>query len=959
MSATPGAFDWLLSRAPVQEFGPRVRFELELIDDRGQLGINLSYITGGKPVWSMPTRISAAERMIVANIFSLPKLSSSDQALFKLEGDRAWAILDDLLRQNLVMFDDGVQVRSGPTIIGKPEWTMSDNGTQTFVLAPNLDPERILNAGVPVYLNGTELSRIEVSISADIAVGLARSGPVSPEASANLSEQIASILPASDLEAAPTAIKVKRQMGRPKKRITFERDGDTPVARVSADYDGQIVEDLGDSGVARAFDPETKTLTITKRNVSAEKRILKEAAEQGLDATAQKGTLSFAGQDAEVEAALFHEEHAERLAADGWTISEAANWQISLRRISQLELNIAIGAHAQDYHLDIFEGDTTSSIIEPLADIVVQIPEFADDAEAATFLQGFVRNGEVPLRSETGEILMIKGDDFISLAVALRRILMARRGYGPAAIDMGSIVDIANLSMNIGLTAPDGLLRLLNALRPGEQAEIRYPSIFTGEQDDRQLAAARWMRTLFNHGYGGILADGTGFGKTTEIFLHIASLREEGLLDEGALVIVPTAAIDKIRKDIEKNFATLPVVVWHGKSRPTPEAGDIVLTTHNLIHRSSCPLGDRRWTVVGFDEAQDGNNPHCALSKAVAAIEAVQKIPMTATPIENSYDDLYTLMSIANPGLFGTLPAFHKVFTAPIMDEADVAAANRLNALTSPFILGRHDDKIPTPVITEINLEMTKEQNKTYSILSALKRKRFEKKLEEVRKTGQGAAQLGMSIMLSMTRERQLCCNPLLMPGAVSGPVSPYKISPKTKAIVDKASELVDQGKRIIIFSSWTSHLDLLGSVLRQHGMRAVHYDGRMKIADKALSENAFKAGDADVILMTTKSGGRSLDFNEADAIFFAEPWWNPMIERQGIGRAIRRGQTKVIEIYRFIMNSPIENFMMAKHRKKIGLSEIIMPHRAVELCDGITVEDIEQMLGCFESASEELAVAA
>jgi superfamily II DNA or RNA helicase len=949
----------LFSKAPVQQFGPRVRFDLVEVDDRGQLGLKLSYIATGKPVWSMPLRISESERLTVAGIFALPKAESAEDAIFRLEGEDAASILAGLIRSDSLTFEDDSSISESETLTAAPQWVMQDDGTQIFVLVPDLSPSEIYNAGIPVRIAEGKLSRILVDMAAHVAVGLVRSGPLSPEQSASLAEAMTDHVTDQSIAAKPTPIAVKRQMGRPKKRITFERDGDKPVARITADYEGALVGDLGEGGEARAFDPETNTVTVIKRNVSAEKRILKEAAEQGLNKTDAKGVMTFAGADADVDAALFQEQQSERLASEGWTISEAANWAISLRRISQLELNIAIGAHEHDYQLDIFEGDTTSSIIEPLAEMIIDIPEMADDIEAAAFLQRYVRNGEVPMRSETGEILLLKADDFISLGVALRRILMSRRGYGSAPVDLGSLADLANLSMNIGLTAPDGLLRLLNAMRVGEQEQILYPACFVGEQDDRQLAAARWMRTLFNHGYGGILADGTGFGKTTEIMLHIASLREAGLLDEGALLVVPSAALEKIHADIAKNFDGLPVHMWWGKSRPTPEVGDIVITTHDLIHRSSCPLSDRRWTIVALDEAQDAKNAKSHLAKSIAAIEAVQKIPMTATPIENSYDDLYTLMSIANPGVFGTLPAFHKVFTSPIMDDADVVAANRLNALTSPFILARYDDKIPTPVVHEINVEMTKAQTKTYSVLSALKRKRFEKKLDDVRKSGRGAAQLGMSIMLSMTRERQLSCNPLLMPGGVSGPVSPYKISPKTKAIVDKAADLVDQGKRIIVFSSWTSHLDLLGSVLRQHGMTAVHYDGRMNKADKRVAENKFKAGDAQIILMTTKSGGRSLDFNEADAIFFAEPWWNPMVERQGIGRATRRNQTKVIEVYRFVMNSPIENFMMAKHRRKSGLSEIIMPHRTVELCDGITIEDIEQMLGCFESVSEELAVAA
>jgi hypothetical protein len=912
-----------------------------------------TYRDNGNPLRAMPVQITDEEREAVARIMALPR--AGDGMSFSLQGRNAPLAIKALKGLELLT------ERRRPLVIGDPmtgldRWDIDDDGVQTFRLVEG-DQTRLVDMDGPWLLDGSTLSPVGTTLPPHIALRLALSGPLSPETSLQVRTQLSQIAP----DAAPRAIRIRRRPSDPMATVTLDRDGDTPVARIGASYDGIAVQDMGRGGEARSYDPETGTLDVVTRDAEAERRILKDASMLGLEETADPAVRRYAGQNPVVDAALHDEANRTRMEDAGWTVSESPRWNIRVQRIDRLDLKVALGLDQPgSFILDVVGDGQIVDFIDPLAAIARAIPEEADDAEAQEHLRRHLRGDDAVVRSDDGRIWIMAAAEFLSLATSLRRILTAPRGpTEPLRADLYSISDLAGLSRDIGLGAPDSLKRLLVAMRGENARTIEWPMCFSGDRDQKQLHAASWMRTLFEAGYGGILADDVGYGKTVEIGLHVASMWEEGLLLDGALIAVPNIAMKGWARKMATLFPGLPIVLWHGRSRPETNRGDIVLTSHDLVKRTSCPLNARAWTLAVLDEAQDAKKATSHLAVAFAGLDAQQKIPATAYPIENSLDDLWTLMNIANEGLLGTLPEYRKVISGPISREADVVAVNRINAITAPFQLMRIDPDRPMPTIEDVVVSLTPSQKELYDLQIGLTRTKHQKKLDRARESGVGTQALGMSIFLSLTRVRQLCCSPLLMPGGVSGPVSPYSVSPKTAAMVDMARDFVARGERGIVFSSWTGHLDIVAIALNAAGIRTVQYDGRMSTKDRGAAEDAFIAGEADVLLMTTKCGGRSLDFNEADFVFFADPWWNPKVERQAIGRTTRRGQTKTIRVYRFLTASPVEERIMHIHHVKDRLSELVTPGRIVEAVEGITLDDIDALLRTFTEYDDDLRMAA
>jgi len=925
-----------------------------LPEDRRQLAVDMAY-KEGQPVRSMPYAISDAERPVAAQVMALPR--RSEDSLFVLKGEQGRRALETLLASVELRSPAGRVIRAAQPYAGIERWDAGADGSQRFVLVEGRDAELIHNAGGAVVMDHDTIAMVETTIDPETAYRLATSGDLPPEASTAVAERLASLVP----RAAPRAVRIERTTGTPRPRMTLDRDGETPIARIGAEYDGVAVDDLGRGGETRSYDPESGVLRVVARDARAERMILAQASTQGLEATDDAAIHRFPGQGADFDAALYDESQRDRLLSEGWTVGEAPLWNLRPRRITRMQLDVAKAADDAGYLLDVIGDGQAVEFIDPLAAIARAIPDdVEDEAEVHEILRAHVRGEDAAVRSKEGRLWIMPASEFLAIVTSLRHILTAPRGEAePLRTDLYSIADLATISRDVGLTSPDSLTRLFNAMQSGEATPIDWPAGFAGDRDVRQLAAASWMRALFDTGYGGILADDVGYGKTIEIGLHLASLREAGLLVNGALIAAPNNAVDEWARKLSAFFPDMPYVVWHGRSRPATAEGDIVITSHDLVKRDACPLNQRSWTVGVLDEAQDAKKANGALAFVFGAIAATQKIPVTATPVENSTEDLWTLMNIANEGLLGHLPAFRKTIIEPIEKEASVAAVNRLNALTAPFQLMRIDADRPLPVIEDVVVEMTAEQKIAYNNVIALLRQRFEKRMAETRRTGRGEARLGMSVLMSITRARQLCCSPLLMPGGATRPMTPYGASLKTRAIVDKARGLVDQGKRIIVFSSWTGHLDIIASAMHSMEIRTVQYDGRMSRKDKTAAEAAFKAGEADVILMTTKSGGRALDFNEADAVFFADPWWNPKVERQGIGRATRRGQDKTILVYRFLTASPVESRIMKIHHRKDRLSELLKPGQIVETTSTISLDDMAELLEMFAVASDELRMAA
>lgn len=931
------------------------RLSYVLSPDLDSYGLILSAsYDDGRPLAGLLRFAAQKEHILVRNILALPRADIAGS--FRLTGEQGRHVLESLMDDFNAVDTAGNQILRGEEIQSLDKWHVANDGCQQFLVTDR--PVTLFDVDGPIALENGLISPVKSVFPAATLIKLVNSGPLPPERSSHAKARLGSIAP----EAAPSAIAIERIKMKPEARITFDRVNGTPVVQVEACYDGVPVDNVSNVNEARHFDPEAGLLRIFERDREDERRIKEDAINEGLQPTSDPKTFKMSDDGSDEHAALFKDRIGRSQGKRAWVERDGPNWNIRIKRVKHLDLALNPGDAYHEFTLDVMGDDKEINFIVPLAELAGALPITADQVEAEELLTPIItkisRDGKAALTGEDGTIWLLPADQLSFLVLSLRRILLQpNNGRSKVQLDAYSVAELNEVSDLLPTHSHETAMKLVDLFKESEAKPAPWPACFTGTRVDDQNIAMSWMRALYDAGYGGILGDGTGFGKSVELLLHIASLWEAGELKNGALIAVPNTSMGKWLEEIKKNFASLPHMEWHADSHEElPDGPMLVMVKHSKFQRDK-RLAEKQWTFFAFDEAQDMRNPKSHMYMAAANLPADQKIPTTATPVENSLLDMWSLMNIANPGLLGSAKTFGTVIRIPVEKQGDVIAASKVHRFVKPFLLAREDKSIPMHNMTTILIEPTYAQKVDYNFHIEVASEEIRKKLAKLKN---GLAGAGHSVMTSLIRVRQLCCHPALVPGAQHSIEVMNQISPKTQAIVQHARQYVDQGKRILAFSQWVGHLEHVALALGNAGIRVAFIHGQVSLKERKEAEDLFKAHKVDMLLITGKTGGRALDFNEADAVFLLDPWWNPKVDEQAIGRAKRRGQTKVIDVLRFLIAGSVEEKILQKfHTKKESLANIFSPDAFMGEAMTLTQEDIDTLLTRFEMDDEPLRRAA
>ena len=482
-----------------------------------------------------------------------------------------------------------------------------------------------------------------------------------------------------------------------------------------------------------------------------------------------------------------------------------------------------------------------------------------------------------------------------------------------------------------------------------------------------QLEGYRWLDFLRQAGLGGVLADDMGLGKTVQVLAavqRLIELREEAQGSEPAssgdagepegtgpvLVIAPTSVVGSwveqaerfcpglrvraVRRTAAKRQETLEEIV---------EGCDVVVTSYTIVRLCEEEFIAQDWAWVVCDEAQFVKNHTSATYKAVRRLRSPSTIAITGTPLENSLMDLWALMSIAAPGLLPDPERFGQVYRKPI-DRGDTEALGRLRRRMRPFLLRRTKEQVAAdlPAKTEqvLAVELGAKHRKAYDQRLARERQRILGLLEE------DTAQSRFIALKALTTLRQMALDPALVDGdggndgsgttaargakgakdkaAATPPEGQRRSgrrpspSAKIEVLLEHLGPIVSEGHRALIFSQFTRYLSGVREHLEDAGVRTAYMDGSTPDRQKVI--DAFRAGEADVFLISLKAGGFGLTLTEADYVFLLDPWWNPQAEEQAVDRTHRIGQDKPVMVYRLVSADTIEEKVMALKEKKAEL---------------------------------------
>jgi superfamily II DNA or RNA helicase len=840
----------------------------------------------------------------------------------------------------------GRPCRRGPDLPVTVAWSMDEAGVQR----PRLDWERDEvrdPVSLMVNMNGYLLIRADGEVQA-MRDSLPRGAlgrlhlikEIPPEDGAIAAEALA----AFPEDQRPKVVRIERRKAAPRRVITLDekvKEGRRfQRATVSAEYDwGSFAPGEGE---AEGRFMEDGALIVTERDMSAEREILSGVdAGQAKVTPGKKGTrIDFGTQEA--ASVPFKRIELPRLEqSDDWEVRRTSRWSSDLVEWDGDRFDLDFVGDDTDEYLRIevtadVQG-VRSDLIDALIELARLIPQDAEGEAIDEALDRIILPEEHPLRrsGDAGGVVMVPSDILRPVVRSVWRLIHdASMGDGGRLVSRLSLADLPHLGTELRLRTTGSIGRLVAMFQEMASHEpTPVPSSFNPEHtlDHAQQQGLDWMQALWRAGYGGILADEVGVGKTIQLLLQPAALKDQGLLGHQALIAVPKTAIGNWEKEAAKFFPGLTCLVWEGPLRREGidrlDKVDVVLTTYPAI-LTDPELNARRWTYIGLDEAQDLRNPTNKTTQKIMAMEAEQKIPASGTPVENRLQDAWTLEEIANPGLLGTPAAFKRQVADPIEKvgvdphlKRDVQ--RRFARFLKPFVLRRTRKEaghnVPDPVWTDHEITIVGPQARLYEF----ERIAIDRQISGIMRD-KGFARGKGEMLTALNRLQQVCCHPLLNKKEYARDMEADAMSAKTDAIVAKARELAAAGKRILVFSRWVEHLGILREALSDGGIRLGQINGKMTTPMRKAAEEAFQAGDLDMLFITLGTGGKSLNLPEADAVFLIDIWWNPQKEVQAVGRTQRRGQEKVVEVHRFLVANSIEIRVRDIQNRKLLISESI-----------------------------------
>jgi superfamily II DNA or RNA helicase len=485
----------------------------------------------------------------------------------------------------------------------------------------------------------------------------------------------------------------------------------------------------------------------------------------------------------------------------------------------------------------------------------------------------------------------------------------------------------------------------IDSLKTSSVESQEIPAQLNAALRNYQYDGYNWMYHLFARGLGGCLADDMGLGKTIQALTLLLKLKRKEQLSpvfehknsgqlslfvtetpgeepfqSSTLIVLPVSLVHNWEKEIQKFAPTLKVFIYSGARRREKNSlsdiinnYDIILTTYGTVRNDADELSQHEFFFLILDESQYIKNSESKTYKTVTGIRSQHRIVLTGTPIENSLSDLWAQMNFLNHGLLGSKNYFKQEFLLPIERDKSQDASEKLQKLIQPFILRRTKEEVAKdlPSLTQetIIVEMTQEQGEFYEAEKSAVRNVLMNNLKEA-----GLQKSTFFVLQALTRLRQIAIHPRLIDHE-----SVFE-SGKFNDIIAMLGILVAENHKILVFSSFVKHLNLLADEFTKQHWNYSLLTGQTtdrKLVIEQFQENPEKK----IFLISLKAGGVGLNLTAADYIFITDPWWNPAAEMQAISRAHRIGQDKKVFVYRFISENSIEEKIQKLQDKKSKLA--------------------------------------
>jgi len=550
-------------------------------------------------------------------------------------------------------------------------------------------------------------------------------------------------------------------------------------------------------------------------------------------------------------------------------------------------------------------------------------------------------------RLNDGSFIDLTDEMFVKAADLLENMNLSYRDFdknGMLKIAKSHAVYLESTPQELGFEVTKGknFATFLERLHSPEAQNHPVPESIKIDLRGYQKTGFSWLRMLSDNGFGGILADDMGLGKTLQSITYMASLLESETFSEVPfLVVCPTSLVYNWLDEVENYAPHIRVKIIQGtpeERRALLQDGkdcDLYITSYPLLRRDLPYYSEKQFHTVFIDEAQFIKNAMTGNARSVKGLKAKTRFALTGTPIENSLSELWSIFDFIMPGYLFSYTRFAKRFERPAA-KGDTHILQQLSRRIKPFLLRRMKKdvlaELPDKIENKLVTELTEEQRKLYLSYAKQARNEISDEISRV-----GFEKSRMQILAALTRLRQICCHPGMFLENYEGG------SGKVSLFLQIMDELRQNGHRILVFSQFTTMLEILKEALTEAEIPFFYLCGTTKPAERREYVKRFNEGEGDLFLISLKAGGTGLNLTGADTVIHFDPWWNPAVEDQASDRAHRIGQEKNVHVIKLLTKGTIEEKIFRLQQKKQDLFNAVIEAGETFL-NKLTEEEIREL---------------
>lgn len=860
-----------------------------------------------------------------------------------------------------------------PLKLGEPrpahaEWTVADDGAQRLSLRATPEATGLLSFTPPWYVDAQtgECGELQTGLEPHLARALADSPLLPAQYVSEVAEQLARRMPAT-LLPAPKLRSLRQIKGESPRPVLFlygseerlySRGPQQCAARVYFEYRDVRIK-AGDTDAFISVRDGDQVLQI-ERNRSAEQRYIKQlVASGGLQPAGrvlQRWELNGIGADDytvdahDVEQAWNHFilDALPQLVTQGWKAeydlnfpyryAEAEEWFGGVVEEAGNDwFGLELGIQVDGERINLLPLLVSALRMQPdlSASKLAQMPE--DSKLTAELPDG--RRIVLPL-ARVRPILQTLVELYDSQPLDDEGRLRLSR------LDALRLAELqaADAAAQLRWLGGEHLLALGHKLKDFSRImPVTQPEGLKADLRPYQREGLSWLQFLREYGFGGILADDMGLGKTVQTLAHILFEKEAGRLDRPALVIAPTSLVGNWQREAKQFTPQLRVLALHGLQRKqhfrTMTEYDLIVTTYPLLSRDKDALLAQEFHLLVLDEAQNIKNAKTQAAQMVQLLKSRHRLCLTGTPMENHLGELWSQFHFLQPGLLGDDKKFKRLYRTPIEKQGDAERRTHLIRRIAPFILRRTKGQVAKdlPPKTEIvrSVALSGAQRDLYETV----RLAMNDKVREA-VAGKGLSRSHIVILDALLKLRQVCCDPRLL--KLEGAHNAADESAKLALLMDLVPEMLEEGRRILLFSQFTSMLELIETELNERGIKYLKLTGETQNRTDIVER--FQRGDVPLFLISLKAGGVGLNLTAADTVIHYDPWWNPAVENQATDRAHRIGQDKPVFVYKLIVEGSVEEKIMAMQQRKAELAAGILDGAEATVASTLESSDLQAL---------------